>query len=108
MFDRLAEMFPTIAEDHLSALAETWSFERDQIIDRMLNISGAETGLVMASDARPEAIFELAKLITWLEGQIIAKKLKTRPIENIDPNEERAALQRSAAAVQELVEVMGK
>jgi hypothetical protein len=84
MLDQLLKMFPGVAEEHLSALAEIWSGERDQIIERMLEICSNETGPVMASDARPEAIFQLANLIIWLEERIIAKKLESGSIEKID------------------------
>ena len=84
MLEQLLKMFPGVAEEHLSALAEIWSGERDQIIERMLEIGRNEMGPVMASDARPEAIFQLANLIIWLEERIITKKLQMCSIEKID------------------------
>ena len=77
IFEQLAKKFPSVDERHLSALAEVWSIERDQIIKRMLDICRDEIGPVMPIDARPEAIFELAKLTLWLEDQIIEKRRRT-------------------------------
>lgn len=58
----------------------------------MIEMCRDEIGPVMASDARPEAIFELANLILWLEDRIIDKKIECTPIERIDSDQERAAL----------------
>jgi hypothetical protein len=97
MFYRLLKLSPAVAGERLAALAEVWSIERNRIIARMLEICRTEIGPVMASDARPSAIFELAKLIMWLEERIIAKKLEIGPIEQIDPEAERRALETSSA-----------
>jgi uncharacterized protein DUF4238 len=92
MLERLVKAYPTVAEGHLKALAEIWSTERDQVIARMLELCRNETGPVMATDARPEAILELAKLIIWLEERIIAKKLESGSIETIDVETERISV----------------
>jgi hypothetical protein len=84
MLERLMKAFPAIAPERLNALAEIWSLERDQIIGRMLEICRNDNGPVMARAARPEAIFQLANLIVWLEERIIAKNLESRSIEEID------------------------
>jgi hypothetical protein len=87
---------------HLSALAEIWSIECDLIIKRMLGICRDEIGPVMPLDARPEVIFELAKLTLWLEERIIEKKTANTCIERIDPDQERSAL--GTPTIQERIE----
>jgi hypothetical protein len=84
MLERLMKMFRAIAQERLNALAEIWSFERDQIIERMMEICRNDNGPVMASAARPEAILHLANLMVWLEERIIAKNLESRSIDEID------------------------
>ena len=93
IFDQLAKKFPSVDEGHLSALAEVWSIEHDQIIKRMFDICRDEIGPVMPIDARLEAIFELAKLTLWLEDRIIEKKTENASIERIDPEQERSVLE---------------
>lgn len=102
IFERLANKFPLVDERHISALAEVWSLELDQIIKRMLDICRDEIGPVMPIDARPEAIFELAKLTLWLEDQIIEKKTENASIERVDPDQERLALE--TPTIQERIE----
>jgi hypothetical protein len=68
----------------------------------MLDICRDEIGPVMPIDARPEAIFELAKLILWLEDRIVEKKTENVSIERIDPDQERSALR--TPTIQERIE----
>ena len=93
MLDRLAKMFPAVRQERLSELSDVWSLERDAIIRRMLKICGDENGHVMASVARPEAIFQLARFGIWLEERIISTKLQAQAIEQIDPADERLRLE---------------
>ncbi len=72
----------------------------------MLDICRDEIGPVMPIDARPEAIFELAKLAMWLEDRIIEKKTENTSIERIDPDQERSALK--TPMIQERIENTAK
>ena len=101
ILEQLAKTYPSVDESHLSALAAIWSIERDRIIERMIDISNDEFGPVPL-DAKPEALFELAKAILWLERQIIQQKTQTVAIECIDPDQERFALETST--VQDRIE----
>ena len=102
ILERLAKTYPSVDERHLSALAEVWSTERDQIINRMLILSDAKIGTVWPLDAKTEAIIALAKLTLWLDCRIIEKKTENAAIESIDPDTERSALE--TPIVQERIE----
>jgi hypothetical protein len=91
-FQNLAERFPSADAAQLGALAGVWNEELDRIIKRMLEISANEGTAVLPEEARHGAIFELAKLTYRLEESIIEKKTERVPINNIDPQVERAAL----------------
>jgi len=102
MFDRLVSQFPDEDRQHLSALAEVWSSELGSIVERMLDISHREGAARLPQEARPEAIFELAKLVLWLEERIVQKKTATTCISEINPEAEREAL--LSRVVQESIE----
>ena len=87
----LSKQFPSCAE-HLLALAEIWDEELNRIINRMLEISAAEKGL-LPIQARHEAIFEVAKLRLLLEERIISAKTKSTSIGSIDPSAEKRSLE---------------
>ena len=92
MFDRLFSQYPTEDRDHLLSLAEVWSIELGRIIERMLEIARADGSGALPLDARPEAIFELAKLIFHLEDRILETKTASTPISQVNPKAEREAL----------------
>lgn len=93
MFEELIKRFPSVDERHLAGLAEVWSIEREKVVDRMLKIADDEIGPVMSFRARPEAIFQLAKLQLWLDARIIEHKTKSASIDSIDVSEERSSLE---------------
>ena len=93
IFQRLLKEFPSASENHLAALAEVWSIERDRIIERMVEICRDKVGTVWPIQSRSEAIFERASLLIWLEDRIIEKKTDGISISSIDPNQERIALE---------------
>lgn len=92
MFESLHDQFPNENPVHLDALAEVWSIELSKIIDRMLEISKDREAMCLPTQARPEAIFELSKLVLWLERQIVKTKTARTPIRAIDGEAERDAL----------------
>lgn len=92
MLETLHRKFPAADPAQLALLADVWSVEASKIIDRMLRITAARGVESIPPQARPEAIFELAKLTAWLEGQIIEAKTAQVPIQEIDPAAERDAL----------------
>ncbi len=92
MLETLRSKFPDADPDHVALLADVWSAEASKIVDRMLRITAARGVKSLPARARPEAIFELAKLGAWLDGQIIEAKTAQVPIEVIDPEAERNAL----------------
>lgn len=92
MFERLNSRFPGDDHGHLAALADVWSIELGRIVERMLTISQQRGSPALPIQRRPEAIFELAKLILWLEDRIVDLKTATTPIGKIDVDAERDAL----------------
>ena len=92
MLESLRDQFPDEDPVHLAAISDVWSIEGTKVIDRMFKITHERGIRALPLQARPEAIFELAKLIHWLEGQIIKTKTAQTPIQAIDAEAERDAL----------------
>lgn len=92
MLETLRGEFPEADPDHLAALGDVWSVELLEVVHRMAGITKDRGMGSLPERARPEYIFELAKLIGWLEGQIIKKKTGLTPIHEIDADAERSAL----------------
>ncbi len=76
----------------MAALRDVWSVELSKIIDRMLEIEKDRGATSLPEQARPEAIFEFAKLVLWLEGNMVKTKTARTPIREIDAAAEREAL----------------
>lgn len=93
MLEALIARFPNLRRDRLADLAAVWDVQRDRVIERMINIAHHEIGPVVPSASRERLILELAQLTVWLEGRIIAKNTEERPIDQIDPEAERVALE---------------
>ena len=77
----------------MADLRDVWSVELSKIIDRMLEIVKDRGTTSLPERARPEAIFELAKLVLCLEGNIVLTKTAQTPIREIDAAAEREALE---------------
>lgn len=88
MLGKLISKFPNADEAHLAALADVWAVEHDRVIRRMIDISGKEC-TALPSEVRHEALFEMAKLILFLEDKIIEKKLSKKSIDEFAPALER-------------------
>ena len=92
MLETLRDRFPDADPVHLAALSDIWSVEISKIVDRMLRITKDRGVTSLPVQARPEASFQLAKLVLMLEGQIIETKTARTPIQTIDAEAERDAL----------------
>ncbi len=92
MLETLRNKFPDADPVHMAVLADVWSVEVSKIVDRMLRITKDRGVRSLPAQVRPEAIFQLANLVLWLEGQIIKAKTAQAPIQAIDVEAERDAL----------------
>jgi hypothetical protein len=88
MFERLSTRFPNCDPKHLDALAAVWTREAGLVVSRMFEICGKTDVMRLPIEARHEAVFELAKLMLWLEDRIIEWKTATVPIDQIAPDAE--------------------
>lgn len=91
IFLNLRSKFPTTDVSLISALSEIWDIELDRIILRMLDIS-SESCATIPLEAKHEAVFEMAKLASYIAELIIEKKLAGSNLEEINPDLERAWL----------------
>ena len=95
VFGNLQNQFPNEDPSHLADLREVWSVELSKTIDRMLEIVKDRGTTSLPERARPEAIFEFAKLVLWLEGNMVKTKTAQTPIGEIDAAAERDSMESS-------------
>lgn len=94
---KLKSRFPTAEVDRLEVLADIWDSELDRIIRRMLQISEGSCAAIPLAE-KHEAVFEMAKLVNFIEDKILDKKLSDSRIEEIDLNKERSWLESDQCA----------
>ena len=93
IFTELVRRCPTLDRVTTYRLARTWSALRDRIISRMFDICESEMGAILHIDQRPEAAFELSKLLHFLGMRILDEKAKRKALGDYDPDDEAAQLE---------------
>lgn len=92
LFDLVKKRSPGIDEAKARALAAVWAETSDRIVQRTLDLGQDAFGPTMHIDNRPKAIFELARLMLFLNGKILDRKAQDKLIADHDPEAERVFL----------------
>jgi hypothetical protein len=93
LFADVIRRCPKIDRVRAHNLARAWSRLQDRIISRMFDLCEKEVGLSLHISQRPDAAFELAKLLMFLGGRILDEKAKLKPLADYDPASEVALLE---------------
>lgn len=80
----------------MQGLASIWSATSERIIQRTLDLGQVEVGQGLHIETRPQAIYELARLMLFLNGKILDHRQKHQALADCDPDEERAFFQSEA------------
>jgi hypothetical protein len=88
----LKKRSPTMDAAQMQTLAAVWSETSDRIIRRTLDLGQVEVGSGLHIETRPQAIYELARLMLFLNGKILDHKERDRALADYDPDEEKTFL----------------
>lgn len=72
---RLLELRPDVGDVEARRIAEVWSGELDQIVERMLTVSEETIGVVVQPEARTMMIVDLTRLLVTLTDEFVQNKL---------------------------------
>jgi hypothetical protein len=93
LFADVVRRCPKIDRVRAHNLARAWSRLQDRIISRMFDLCEKEVGLSLHISQRPDAAFELAKLLMFLGGRILDEKARLKPLADYNPASEVALLE---------------
>lgn len=90
---RLREVAPELPSDHATALASLWTRQSDLVIQRLLELTRLSGRVVWHSDARAEAIGDMARLLMFITEKVVEHRTNGRSVDSISVAEEEAALE---------------